>query len=99
MDEWIKELSPADLSGLMAQIAEMIGVENALKLAQGLGGLNVYIPKADTVLAAIRDRRIKAEYSAGNSVRELARRYNLSEVWVRKILTDQGIHPDQVALF
>ena len=98
MEEWLSEIDPKELGGIMGQIAELIGLEATLKLAQTFGGANLYIPKPDLLLASMRDRRIRDEYRQGKTVRELALRYNLSESWVREVLAKSGIQTGQMSL-
>lgn len=55
-------------------------------LARHFGGDVVYVPKCDAAARAARDREIVALYDAGVSVKEIARRYRLTERWVYEIL-------------
>lgn len=55
-------------------------------LARYAGGDVLYIPKCDGAARAARDREIVALYDAGVSVKEIARRYRLTERWVYEIL-------------
>jgi Mor family transcriptional regulator len=83
---WIKDLKPEDLPEPYRAISEMIGMENTLKLADKFQGMAIYLPKLDAVLRKIRDERIKAEFNGAN-YRELARKYGLTEVWVRQLIS------------
>ena len=76
-----------DLPPDFRDIAETIGIEPALKLVQARGGEGIYIPKADKVCRAARDRAIRAEFNGANH-RELARKYGLTVVWIRSIVGD-----------
>lgn len=55
-------------------------------LAAYAGGDVLYIPKCDGAARAARDREIVALYDAGGSVKEIARRFHLTERWVYEIL-------------
>ena len=66
-------------------VAEIIGMENALKLAQHIGGGRIYYPKIESLMRDARDARIRAEFTGGNH-RDLARKYSLTETWIREIV-------------
>lgn len=66
-------------------VAEIVGVEDALRLAQHLGGLSFYYPRLDSLLRDKRDAQIRAEFTGCNH-RDLARKYNLTESWIRQIV-------------
>jgi len=99
-ESWIKDVKPDDLPDPYYQIAKEIGVEPTLKIAKLFGGAKIYLPKHDTALQTVRDRQIRKEYN-GYNCRELAKKYNLTENWVRSIV--RGKSPaedlDQLSLF
>lgn len=66
-------------------VAEIVGVEGALRLAQHLGGLSFYYPRLDSLLRDKRDAQIRAEFTGCNH-RDLARKYKLTESWIREIV-------------
>lgn len=68
-------------------MAKLIGLENFFLLTKEFGGDMFYIPKLDTVLKDIRNANIKKEFNGGN-VKQLAKNYNISERWVRKIVNN-----------
>jgi len=74
-----------DLPPDFRDVAETIGLEPALKLVQARGGEGVYVPKADKVCRAARDRAIRAAFN-GSNYRDLARRFGLTVVWIRAIV-------------
>lgn len=55
-------------------------------LAQEMGGAAFYLAKGVTVFMSARDRTMCAEFR-GNNYRQLARKYGLTEVRVRQIIT------------
>ena len=61
--------------GLYRMIAEAIGTDNFYKLAEVVGGTTVYIPKPESV----------TEEFTGYNHPELARKYGVTERWVRRI--------------
>lgn len=88
-DDWIESIIPQvtveDLPESYREIARIAGVENAVRLSQALGGLSYYFPQIDGILRRKRDEAIRQEFT-GNNHRALARKYRLSEVWIRDIV-------------
>ncbi|GAB6170767.1 hypothetical protein JCM15765_02450 [Paradesulfitobacterium aromaticivorans] len=95
-DDWISDLKPEDLPEPYREISIMVGLRNALKIADKFQGTAVYLPKLDAAIRKVRDERIKKEFTGSNH-KELARKYGLTEIWVRQILAEKG--PDQLSLF
>ncbi len=89
MSDWIdavaKQCRIEDLPKSYRDVATVVGVENAIKLAQFLGGASYYFPQADTVLRKKRDELIRREFNGANH-RDLAHKYHLSEIWIREIV-------------
>lgn len=85
LDEIAREMRPEDLPGGYRDVARIVGVENALKLSEQLGGLPFYFPKIGSLIVKKRDQYIRKEFNGAN-YKELARKYGLTEVWVRRIL-------------
>jgi len=91
MNELSKGLKAEMLpEGLYRDIAEAIGPENFVKLAEIIGGATVYIPKADSLVRPVRDARIKGEFNGYNHL-DLAKRYNVTERWVRQICGEGNV--------
>ena len=85
MDELVKDLTLDMISeGLYRMIAEAIGTDNFYKLAEIVGGTTIYIPKPESLTRPVRDARIKKEFTGYNH-QELARKYGVTERWVRRI--------------
>lgn len=94
-----EEVTLEDLPESYRRIANLIGPEKAICLAAELGGSLLYIPKFEAVIRNIRDRKIKHEFD-GSNYHELARKYGLSEAWVRDILREGSpAKPKQTRLF
>jgi len=66
-------------------VPEIVGIENALKLSQHLSGLYFYYPQLDSLLRKKRDEHAQKEFNGSNH-RELSRKYNLTESWIRIIV-------------
>jgi Mor family transcriptional regulator len=97
MNELSKDLKPEMLpEGLYRDIAEAIGPENFVKLAEVVGGATVYIPKAESLVRPVRDARIRKEFNGYNHL-ELAKRYEVTERWVRQICGEGNLE-GQVSL-
>ena len=73
------------LSGEQRDIAEVIGLESYRKLVEQYGGTHVYICKAETILRELRNNEIRSQFN-GCNYRELAKKYRVSEMTVRKIV-------------
>ena len=83
-------LTLGDLREEQRQIAEIIGVEAYLKLTRVFGGTTIYIAKAEEIIKrADRDRQIREEFD-GSNYAQLAVKYGLTEVWIRKIVYDKA---------
>lgn len=84
------------LNGDFRRLAEIVGVENALKISREFGGLWISIPKLDSLKKEVRDAGIRAEYDAADgsrtdTVRRLARKHDLTSRQIYNIL---GMQPD-----
>ncbi|WP_206460651.1 Mor transcription activator family protein [Anaerovorax sp. IOR16] len=98
MDEkWIEELTVDMLPEFYQQVVSIIGVDNFLNLCKEIGGTNMYIPKLDSVIRPIRDKKIRKEFNGAN-YKDLAIKYNLCERWVRDIINPKECE-GQINLF
>jgi Mor family transcriptional regulator len=88
-EDWLTEIAvdipPESLPEAYQEVALVIGMERTLKLAHYLGGMSFYFPKLDAVIQRKRDERIRLEFTGSNH-RELARKYGLSDRWIREIV-------------
>ena len=83
--------------GIYHHIAEQIGVDNLIKLAEIVGGTTFYMPKAESLLRPVRDAAIKEEFNGYNHT-ELALKYNVTERWIRH-LCGVGMLEGQIEMF
>lgn len=90
LEKWIDELEPAMVNDAYRGMVEAIGFDNFIKLADYAGGTTIYIPKAEALIRPIRDKKIKDEFNGFNH-QELAKKYNLSERWIRAICGEGSI--------
>lgn len=87
-DEWVKELSIEDIPDGLREIVPIVGIKSAIDLAKHFGGQHIYFPKIDKTLSLQRDKKIRKEFNGSNH-RELARKYDLSENWIRRIVGER----------
>ena len=71
-------------------IVEIIGEPAARTLCEELGGDTIYLPKPESLDAADKAERIRAEYT-GTNIKELALKYNLTRMRVHQLV--EGIFP------
>lgn len=82
-----KKISLQDLYGVQRDIAEVIGVDNYIKLSLNFGGDNIYIQKYSELIKVQRNAEIRAKFDGYNSDL-LAKEYDLSERYVRILCAD-----------
>lgn len=75
-----------DLGTDQREVAELIGIENYLKIVDIFGGGAIYIPKPDGVLRSARNRKIIEDYKDGENCKLIAKKYNLTKSAVINIL-------------
>ena len=95
--KWTDSLTIEMLPEQYQPLAEILGVQPLLKLAEQYGGASLYIPKVEARVKALRDKRIQKEYN-GYNAKELAQKYELSVNWVLNICKDNPL-PEQQSLF
>ncbi len=102
MEQWMKqvisEIKEDDLPQACQEVAEIIGVEATIKLTAHFGGMRVYFPGLGEMLRARRDDLIRTEFTGLNH-RDLARKYGLSETWIREIVQAKALRLQQPSLF
>lgn len=69
------------------EMAQLIGVENLIRLSEIYGGTSIYIPKVDDLLKNSRYAAIMREFD-GTNIRYLARKYGVSERTVYRLVKD-----------
>lgn len=78
-----------DISKLKAkdrEIAELIGIENYMRLVSQYGGTNIYIPSASLLNRDKLEKEIKQQYNGDNAA-ELGKKYGLSARTIVRIVT------------
>lgn len=91
MDAFNCKLTVEELKNeLQIELAETIGIESYLLLSQRYGGTSIYVAKAGEIEhRKNRDEKLRKEFN-GNNYNQLALKYQLSEVWVRKIVFEKA---------
>lgn len=84
----LDELHLEGLSEGQQEVAELIGLDNFKKLMEVYGGVYIYIPKTDKLDRMERNECIRADFD-GYNFRELAKKYDLTEVSIRNIVSDK----------
>lgn len=79
------QINLSDLDGDQLQLAELIGLENYMKIVETFGGSTIYIRKRDSLMQNERDKEICGKFD-GFNFRELALEYNLTERTIRTIV-------------
>ncbi len=83
--DWVEDIKLDMLPPFYAELAELIGIKNAIKVGLHYQGIPFYLTKLDKLLENIRNKKIREEFTGGNYA-ELAIKYNLTERWIRKLL-------------
>lgn len=79
------DVSIDDLQPSLQMIAEIIGLEGALKISAECGGTSLYIPKLENALRKARDRAIARAFT-GDNYQDLARKFRVSDRYVRTVV-------------
>jgi Mor family transcriptional regulator len=82
---WMNQLQSEALPEVYQEMADIIGVEKTVYLAQVYAGTSVYFPKLERALLTMRNQVIQREFDGAN-LRALARRWNLSVRHLRHIV-------------
>lgn len=81
-----KIVSLDQLSGDQRELAEIVGLEAYRKLVTNYGGCQIYISKLEMTLKKFRNDEIRRNFN-GENYRELAKKYNLSAIMIRRIVS------------
>jgi Mor family transcriptional regulator len=84
------------LPGDLGRIAEVAGLEAALRIARAFRGTYIYVPGLDAYQKQIRDTKIRRDYDGGISVRVIAEKYGIAERTVWRVLKSP---PDELYPF
>ena len=84
----LEGISLEDLQEKHRSYAEIIGIERLLELAKVYGGTQIYIPKPEELLKNRKYKAISEEFD-GTNIKELAKKYRVSESTVYRLVRDQ----------
>lgn len=68
-------------------LTEHLGINTVIAICEIFGGSTLYIPKSDIFERHSRNISIYEEYRNGLTYKQLARKYNLSTVTIRNIIS------------
>ena len=81
-------ISLEDLQEQHRNYAEIIGIDKLLELAKMYGGTQIYIPKPEELLKNRKSKAISEEFD-GTNIKQLAKKYQVSESTVYRLVRDQ----------
>ena len=70
----------------VADLRQIIGVESTAELIRVCRGSYVYVPKMETITKSRRDKAIYNEFINDISVKNLSRKYSVSETLIRSVI-------------
>lgn len=85
--EWIKDLKPEDLPGDLQLVAIHCGMDVAIKLAEKMGSIRIYIRPIDGIVSE-KKREYVVKYFTGNNHKELAIVVGSSEEWIYRVIKE-----------
>ncbi len=89
--KWAQDMRMEDIkNSTVAELAEIVGIEAAMKIVEVYSGSVIYLPKMESVLATVRDRHIREEFDGTNG-HKLAIRYNVSDSWVLRVVNEKQV--------
>ena len=84
----INKLTIDDVPENLKSVACAIGIDALRSLIKCAGGTSVYLPSERCITKPVRDRVIRESFCG--DYRELAKRFGISEVRVRKIVGEKS---------
>lgn len=84
----IDKLTIDDLPENLKSVAYAIGIDAFRSLIKCAGGTSIYLPSERCITKPVRDRVIRESFCG--DYKEMARRFGISEVRVRKIVGEKS---------
>lgn len=82
----LSDVLPSDLTESQQDLVNIIGMDRFIEFClKSKGGSSFYIPKLQNLIKYPIYRKIKEEYD-GNNLKDLAKKYNVSEATVYNVL-------------
>lgn len=73
----------------VAELVDLIGVENTVAVVKHFSGTQVYIPKFKNLAKEYRDSEIYDDYKKGISYNTLSTKYELTATAIRNIVAEK----------
>lgn len=86
-EQLLRELTIGDLQEQHKEFAEVLGMENLIRLSEHFGGTSIYVPQRRELVKQRVYGMIRREYD-GTNIKELASRYEVSESTVYNVVRD-----------
>ncbi len=84
----ISDINLEELPEVYQMLAELVGVESMLIIAEAFGGgESIYFPKMEAIHRTARNKQIIEEFD-GYNFKTLAQKYGLTEMAIRAIVRD-----------
>jgi Mor family transcriptional regulator len=96
---WIGQVRPEDIPEKFKEWVDAVGVEGVLKIAELIGGTTFYMPKVKCFIPEARDRLIIEAFKKGERIPDIAIKFGLTDVWVRKLISKNELKENQLELF
>lgn len=77
-----------DIPEDLIAIATFLGIDIFIEFCDKFGGNHFYLPSKKSVLRLSRNREIKRVYN-GDNLKELADRFGISQMHIRKIMKER----------
>ncbi len=87
-------LTPQHMPEEISWLCDIVTMEQMLQIIDTAGGEVLYIPKRQTLEQPLRRAAICREFD-GCNIRQLGRKYGLTERRVRTILLEEGLLPSK----
>lgn len=84
----IDKLTIDDLPENLKSVAYAIGIDAFRSLIKCAGGTSIYLPSERCITKPVRDRVIRESFCG--DYREMAKRFGISEVRIRKIVGEKS---------
>ena len=84
------QIGPEQVPEDLVWLCELIGMEQFLQIVDTAGGDYIYVPKRTSLERDLRRKAIAREFNGAN-VKQLARKYGISDRHVRTIIQEEGL--------
>lgn len=77
-----------DLQEQHRELAAIIGIDNLIKLSNHFGGTQIYVPQTEKLIKNVIYRAVIEEFD-GTNIKILAKKYDISESTVYRLVRDK----------